>query len=300
MKHIDYVPKTPEQIAGLVRITGAKVQEYMQICYKVGQSIEPRNILKLPKILSKPNHPYTFLWHWLELTNFEIGGSPITEKDKQRLKIYNSLPMRTLCEEVGDSTSLTDFENEYLQNFSQLYMANELFNSLQIYNFLIENYIYETAKARRAIQEDYNERQIFWQKLPRIAFDNCPIKNTYNMWVRQPFIKTAINHGSAYFAQVLSYITGDGYQHCHPFINRQRLIDLAETLDKNIELTQQLQLYRYYKWFEPTLEETALIHEMRNSSDPLRNTFLLSRGQEYLSHAAKLAGDINHPITEIF
>lgn len=299
MQHLNYAPQTPELLSRLPCISKKTVQEHLRACFELGQMTTSRNILRLPN--SAMVNPYATLLHWLENTNFELAGTPLSTSDQELLKKYAAMPPRTLRQEVEDSTQLDrKFAHEYLQHFSQIYAVNELLNGLHVYNFFVRNYIHETINAGQAIQKDYQEYSTkpwrLLRNLSRLLLDNCPAKSKYERWVREPFLNAAVKNGSGYFSRVYSFITDIGCQSWHPLIDLQQLSVLASVNEANAKLTHSLRHYRYYRWFAITPEEQNLIHEIRNSSYLPRDIFLFSNGQEYLEHAVELAGRINYPV----
>lgn len=299
MKHLDYAPQTPELLSRLPCITKKTVQEYLRACFELGQMTASRNILRLPNSASV--NPYATLLHWLENTNFELAGTPLSASDQELLRKYAAMPPRTLRQEVEDSTQLDcKFTHEYLQHFSQIYAINELLNSLHVYNFFVRNYIHETINAGQAIQKDHQECLTRpWgipRNLLRLWLDNCPAKSKYERWVREPFLNATVKSGSGYFSRIYSFITDISYQSWHPLIDLRQLSVLASVNEANTKLAHSLRHYRYYRWFAITPAEQSLIHEIRNSSYLPREIFLFSHGQEYLERAVKLAGQINYPV----
>ena len=295
-----YSPETPQLLKQLAHVSQAEMREYLQICREFGKSIPPRNILELP--YDPQVNPYQVLERWLEIADYQPPHlAEYYQNDLKRIKSYASLTAQEVRRAVKDSTTLDTFHLELINEFSQIYTVSEILNSLHIYNFYLQNYIHESAQARRAILEDYEYcTESFWHlpyKCQRLWQDDYPSGHAYNQWVRDTFAQRAITKGSAYYSQLVSHVTQQTYKHYHPIINPDQRDLPIKAYEQNVALAKKLRRYRGYRWIEPIGQEVTIIQEIKDADEYLpEDSFLLTLGRDHLVYATELAGQINHAV----
>lgn len=299
MQPLLYRAETPDKIQQIPVCTPAEIQEYLQLCLQLVPVQPPRNILQFP--YDTTVNPYAIFYDWCKQANFQIHPG-FTDHELERLQHFAHLPSGKLFKQMLDSTGIYFHDpndsqnpiNPYLQHFSQIYTLNQTFTSMYIYNFLLENYIHESGRLRKAIQE--NLAAISRTRLGRLHHTwvyESTAAHQYNHWVRNFLLREGVGSGVHTFSTLISHSYQKSYRTHYPVLNPAHRTNAVCTYEDNQKLAHDLRHYRYFHFLQPTIPEQDFIRDLRNEQHSITEFPLLSQDSTILQRAVELSGRLN-------
>lgn len=303
MEKMSYQPETPQKIVNLSPSTPDEIQEYLQLCLEISQPWSEHNILEFPYDFAI--NPYAILYRWLKQAHFQISPK-LTEFEVRRLRYFAKFYTKDFRGNTVSSTVIfhpvkfgpPETINPFLQNFSKIYTANQLFDSLHTYNFLLENYIHETNRLCRVVNNDVAMLNQSWCLRQHHTLFYCyHVEREYNFWVRNFLLCEGIDHGSAPFTQYAYHNFQQNFQRNHPILRPADRSNVINTFLEKQKLALKLKRYRYYRFLQSTPAEANFFCNLRNDHNDFNLHNLLGTDPEKLRRAVDLAGHINQHIT---
>lgn len=297
---LNYHPETPQRIAEQLRpCTPTDIQIYLNLCLEIFASQPAHNILEFPYDFMV--NPYAVFYRWLQQAKFQLTPA-LSASEIKSLRHFAKFSVKDFRQRKLSSYAIAhtdppEITNPYFRNFSQIYAVHQLFNSLHVYNFLLENYIHETHRLRTALRAD---AQGLAQNYPRswhhAVTRHCPAASEYNFWVRDFLLYEGTSEGQALFTQYMHHNFRYDFQGHHPVLYPAHRTNALDAFLENQKLAREFKRYRYYRWLQPTSAETKFFQGLRNDHGDLTHQELLGAGPKKLHQAVQLAGRLSQRI----